>query len=84
MSPFGIAHEPLSKSYGKIAARLRSVAVNEPWGPTLNQRMKQNYVVARIQRGEDKNPVKNKYYKEFGDASYKGYQNSRETKRVLP
>lgn len=83
MSAFGIDHEPLSKSYAKLGPKLRRVADQQAWGPEMQQRMRANYVVARIQQGENKS--KAKYSKEFANASATAVQNmNRRKKKVLP
>lgn len=83
MSPFGVEHEPLSKSFNKLSSKLVHVASRQPWGPDMQQRMRANYVVARLQQGENKS--KAAYSKEFANASMTAVQNmNRRKKRVLP
>lgn len=73
----------VSKSYAKLGPKLRRVADQQAWGPEMQQRMRANYVVARIQQGENKS--KAKYSKEFANASATAVQNmNRRKKKVLP
>ena len=75
----------LSKAWSKLGPKMLRAQSRQPWGPGMQERMRANYVSARIQRAEDKNPAKSKYYKDFGDASMTAVQNmNRRGKKKLP